>query len=176
MLHQRTPDYQTLHHYSHFSISRYCIVSVFMNHLHAYSHLRKKTTLSNLTFFLVHRISLPGHWISLVLTISCGCTRMMVCSAGSNQRQEKSSCKKSRSLLTTYREMMKLQKRQQSRTDFTYNCEVREKTNKMQQLDVYFQQFLNMFRASLCPSTTATSHIQQNQRSTPHAVTHVLVS
>ena len=33
------------------------------------------------------------------------------------------------------------------------NCEVREKTNKMQQLDVYFQQFLNMFRASLCPSS-----------------------
>jgi len=31
---------------------------------------------------------------------------------------------------------------------------VREKkTNKMQQLDVYFQQFLNMFRASLCPSS-----------------------
>ena len=29
----------------------------------------------------------------------------------------------------------------------------REKTNKMQQLDVYFQQFLNMFRASLCPSS-----------------------
>ena len=33
------------------------------------------------------------------------------------------------------------------------NCEVSEKTNKMQQLDVYFQQFLNMFRASLCPSS-----------------------
>jgi len=33
------------------------------------------------------------------------------------------------------------------------NCEVREKTNKMQQLDVYFQQFLNMIRASLCPSS-----------------------
>ena len=31
--------------------------------------------------------------------------------------------------------------------------EVREKTNNMQQLDVYFQQFLNMFRASLCPSS-----------------------
>ena len=31
-------------------------------------------------------------------------------------------------------------------------CEVREKTNKMQQLDVYYQYFLNMFRASLCPS------------------------
>ena len=39
-----------------------------------------------------------------------------------------------------------------SNTNFT-NCEVREKTNKMQQLDVYFQQFLNMFRASLCPSS-----------------------
>jgi len=33
------------------------------------------------------------------------------------------------------------------------NCEVREKTNEMQQLDVYFQQFLNMFWASLCPSS-----------------------
>ena len=33
------------------------------------------------------------------------------------------------------------------------NCEVREKTNKMQQLDVYYQHFLNMFRASLCPSS-----------------------
>jgi len=32
-------------------------------------------------------------------------------------------------------------------------CEVREKTNKMQQLDVYYQHFLNMFRASLCPSS-----------------------
>jgi len=91
----------------------------------------------------------------------------------------------------------------------------------MQQLDVYYQYFLNMFRASLCPSsgeqnvcyciwcaalvllvvvgsgcgalrcklpalqcsqpttqrpTTATNHNQQNQRSTPHAVTHVLFS
>ena len=33
------------------------------------------------------------------------------------------------------------------------NCELREKTNKMQQLDVYYQYFLNMFRASLCPSS-----------------------
>ena len=32
-------------------------------------------------------------------------------------------------------------------------CEVREKTNKMQQLDAYYQHFLNMFRASLCPSS-----------------------
>jgi len=34
-------------------------------------------------------------------------------------------------------------------------CEVREKTNKMQQLDVYvyYQHFLNMFRASLCSSS-----------------------
>jgi len=31
--------------------------------------------------------------------------------------------------------------------------EVREKTNKMQQLDAYYQHFLNMFRASLCPSS-----------------------
>ena len=28
-----------------------------------------------------------------------------------------------------------------------------EKTNKMQQLDVYYQHFLSMFRASLCPSS-----------------------
>jgi len=28
-----------------------------------------------------------------------------------------------------------------------------EKTNKMQQLDVYYQYFLNMFRASLCTSS-----------------------
>ena len=51
---------------------------------------------------------------------------------------------------------------------------------------------LNMFRASLCPSsgeqkhcvshpttqrpTTSTNHIQQNQRSTPYAVTHGLCS
>jgi len=27
------------------------------------------------------------------------------------------------------------------------DCEVREKTNKMQQLDVYYQHFPNMFRA-----------------------------
>jgi len=33
------------------------------------------------------------------------------------------------------------------------NCEVRENTNKMQQLDVYYQHFLNMFRASLCSSS-----------------------
>ena len=33
------------------------------------------------------------------------------------------------------------------------NREVREKTNKMQQLDVYYQHFLNMFRAPLCPSS-----------------------
>ena len=30
---------------------------------------------------------------------------------------------------------------------------MREKTNKMQQLDVYYQYFLNMIRASLCPSS-----------------------
>ena len=35
----------------------------------------------------------------------------------------------------------------------TFYCEVREKTNKMQQLDVYYQHFLNTFRASLCPSS-----------------------
>jgi len=34
------------------------------------------------------------------------------------------------------------------------NCKVREKkTNKMQQLDVYYQHFLNMFRVSLCQSS-----------------------
>ena len=75
--------------------------------------------------------------------------------------------------------------------------EVIEKTNKMQQLDIYYQYFVNMFRAPLCPSsgeqdvcyctwfaalvlvdvvTSATNHIQQNQRSTPRAVTHVLFS
>jgi len=34
-----------------------------------------------------------------------------------------------------------------------YLTEVREKTDKMQQLDVYCQYFLNMFRASLRPSS-----------------------
>ena len=33
------------------------------------------------------------------------------------------------------------------------NYEVREKTNKMQQLDAYYQHYLNIFRASLCPSS-----------------------
>jgi len=33
------------------------------------------------------------------------------------------------------------------------NCEEREKTNKMQQSDVYYQHCLNMFRALLCPSS-----------------------
>jgi len=33
------------------------------------------------------------------------------------------------------------------------NCEERENTNKMQQSDVYYQHCLNMFRASLCPSS-----------------------
>jgi len=37
--------------------------------------------------------------------------------------------------------------------NMTFHCEVREKTNKMQQLDVYYQHFLNMFLASLCPSS-----------------------
>jgi len=80
----------------------------------------------------------------------------------------------------------------------TTAAQEREKTNKMQQSDVYYQHCLNMFRASLCPSsgeqrpcvtaceycshpttqrpTTATNHIQQYQRSTPHAVTHGLCS
>jgi len=77
------------------------------------------------------------------------------------------------------------------------NCEVREKTNKMQQLDVYFQQFLNMFRASLCPSSgeqdvyyctwcaalvlldvvgSGCGALPCGVRSTPHAVTYVLFS
>ena len=73
-------------------------------------------------------------------------------------------------------------------------CEEREKTNKMQQSDVYYQHCLNMFRASLCLSSgeqdvcycmwcaalflleSNSNHIQQNQRSTPHAVTHGLCS
>jgi len=33
------------------------------------------------------------------------------------------------------------------------NCEEREKTNKMQQSDVYYQHCLNMFRTSLYPSS-----------------------
>jgi len=106
----------------------------------------------------------------------------------------------------------------------------REKTNKMQQSDIYYQHCLNMFRASLCPSSeeqrpcvtargvlrwfcwmwlvavvgrcvvgcehcegsgcgalrcrvpavlapyNAAPHIQQNQCSTPRAVTHGLCS
>ena len=36
------------------------------------------------------------------------------------------------------------------------NCEVREKTNKMQQLDVYYQYFLNMFRHHY-------AHLQENK-------------
>ena len=47
----------------------------------------------------------------------------------------------------------KLRNISQSYTKLGTNCEVREKTNKMQQLDVYCQQFLNMFRAPLCPSS-----------------------
>ena len=33
------------------------------------------------------------------------------------------------------------------------NCEVRQKTIKVQQLNVYYQHFLNMFWAPLCPSS-----------------------
>jgi len=33
------------------------------------------------------------------------------------------------------------------------NCEKWEKTNKMQQSDVYYQHCLNLFQASLCPSS-----------------------
>jgi len=57
------------------------------------------------------------------------------------------------------------------------NCELREKTNKMQQLDVYYQHFLNMFRASLCPSSgdqdvccctwCAAHHVQQHTSWSP---------
>jgi len=36
---------------------------------------------------------------------------------------------------------------------FMYTREVREKTNKIQQLDVYYQYFLNMFHAPLYPSS-----------------------
>jgi len=39
------------------------------------------------------------------------------------------------------------------RREFSTDCEVREKTNKMQQLDFYYQYFLSMFRAALCPSS-----------------------
>jgi len=40
-----------------------------------------------------------------------------------------------------------------TQTAMMFNSDVREKTNEMQQLDVYYQHFLNMFRASLCPSS-----------------------
>jgi len=33
------------------------------------------------------------------------------------------------------------------------HCEVAQKTNKMQHCDIYYEQFLNMFRASLFPSS-----------------------
>jgi hypothetical protein len=69
----------------------------------------------------------------------------------------------------------------------------REKTNKMQQSDVYYQLLsqhvsgiiMPIFRrtkTSQCSHpttqrpTTATNHNQQNQSSTPHAVTHGLCS
>jgi len=44
------------------------------------------------------------------------------------------------------------------------NCEVREKTNKMQQLDVYYQHFLNMFRTSFSLSlhNFLTMHSHRN--------------
>jgi len=41
----------------------------------------------------------------------------------------------------------------ESLQEIILDCEVREKTNKMQQSDVYYQHFLNMFQASLCPSS-----------------------
>ena len=41
---------------------------------------------------------------------------------------------------------------QDPRSKSLKNCEVREKTNKMHKLDVYYKYFLNLFRASLCPS------------------------
>jgi len=46
---------------------------------------------------------------------------------------------------------------------------VREKTNKMQPLDVYYQHFLNMFWTSLCPSSGEQdmllhyAHLQENK-------------
>ena len=41
------------------------------------------------------------------------------------------------------------------------SCEVRQKTNKMHQLDVYYQYFLNMFRASL---TSRFAHDARSQK------------
>jgi len=65
-----------------------------------------------------------------------------------------------------------------------------EKTNKMQQSDVYYELLsqhvsgiiMRLWGAALWGASTtqrpktATNYIQQNQRSTPHAVTHVLFS
>ena len=55
------------------------------------------------------------------------------------------------------------------------NCEVREKTNKMQQLDVYYQYFLNMFWASTPPtllhdpaSRTVTFIVLAPHKAVPH--------
>jgi len=91
-------------------------------------------------------------------------------------------------------------------TEFTNLLPVvkREKTKKMQQSDVYYQLLSQHVSGIIMPifrrtktvcywircsalvllnvvavvgrPTTATNHIQQNQRSTPRAVTHVLVS
>jgi len=57
---------------------------------------------------------------------------------------------------------------------YVKHTSVREKTNKTQQLDVYYQHFLS--HPTTQRPTTATNHIQQNQLSTPRAVTHVLLS
>ena len=59
------------------------------------------------------------------------------------------------------------------------NCEVREKTNKMQQLGVYFQQFLNnqpahhRHTSPSAPNNTCTTH-PSHQTGTTHASVHPL--
>jgi len=42
MQYQQMPDYQLLYRYEYFNVSRYCAVSVFIKHLHSYSHLWQK--------------------------------------------------------------------------------------------------------------------------------------
>jgi len=67
-------------------------------------------------------------------------------------------------------------------------CEERENQQDATIICFNINFYLNMFRASLCPSSgeqrhpttqrpiTATNHIQRNLRSTPYAVTHGLCS
>ena len=47
------------------------------------------------------------------------------------------------------------------------NCEVREKTNKTQQLDVYYQYFLNMFRTSRAESNLHSARTLQDSAPQP---------